>query len=148
MDTFRVVVDYSKTVAELLEGGDYDWTDDDVIGRNVLLTGSGIVEQDFILYHLNYVASTKEVLIALDRCGLRPATNHELLSFGIAYPGFQEEFPIIQLGTILVAIGGGLYVSLLGLDPWTGARFAAVRHPYDYSERWSAICRFLAVRKK
>lgn len=137
---FRVVVDYSKTLDEMIAAGLYDWKNDNINAKNFPVDGKGTSAVNVELIHFNRTIESNEALNELDKMGYRPATLPELLAFGAKYPDKQREFPIIALGSVwrrldfrcvacLVCGGGrrGLRLRWL-LNGWRADdRFAAVR---------------------
>lgn len=145
-DTYPVVVDYSKSFAEMVEDGKYDSRDEyGVTGKHFPMTGSGKAKIALHLVHLNYLAtSSGEVIAEMDKRGLRSATLPELLAFGAKYPDMQRQFPIAILGPAL------------WMYPFSGDRYIAELNEYNgrrdlslsvYGLDWCYRYRFLAVSK-
>lgn len=139
---FKVEVDYGKTLAEMIESGRYDWTNDDITSKRFPIRGEGKVERALVLVHPNRMVSTDEALSELDRRGLRPAKIEELLALGITRPELQKEFPIVALGSHWVDPHGDRYFAYLDWDD--DERNLRLRW---YGNVWYEIYRFLAVRK-
>jgi hypothetical protein len=95
----------------------------------------------FTFVHLNRnKVKNEEVLAAMEREGLRPATFTEFLAFMLKYRELGMKFPIAALGSVghifcfegfpvFFALSPELYLSI------------------NYSNHWDALYRFLAVRK-
>jgi len=140
-DKFKVVVDYSRSLAEMIQSGKYEWVKPDITDKHFPIQGQGQVELDIELVHYGKFMQSDEIIQDLDNRGLRPATLPELLAFGVKYPEKQREFPIVALGSLWRAWDGFHYVAYLydsgsgrGLDRgiwaagWgSGYRFAALR---------------------
>lgn len=140
--TYPVVIDYGKSVEEMVVYGNYNWSNPNITSKNFPLSGTGNVSVSLELVHPNKPASTREVSDYLEANGLRAATIEEMLAFGMAYPEIQREFPVIALGFSWVASGGDRDVPYLGRG----------RSDRELDLRWSGhgwgdVCRFLAVRK-
>jgi len=97
---FRVTVDYTKTLVEMIKAGNYDWVDSDITDKNFPLQGQGQVELNIKLINYGKFMDSAEIIRDLDNRGLRPATLPELLAFGSKYPEKQREFPIVALGSL------------------------------------------------
>jgi hypothetical protein len=143
-DTYKVVVDYGKTLTEMIKLGKYAWVNDDISDKHFPIQGAGTQEAELVLVHLNREATTKEVLEHLNALGLEPAKVEHLLAFGAAYPEIQKEFPIVALGSIWVGDVG--YRGCPFLDFGDGKRGLDLRWRDD-DDHWRDDCRFLAVRK-
>ena len=141
-NVFSVLVNYGRSVADLIAAGNYDWKDRDVNDRNFPTVRSGEARVDIILVHFNCYISTKDVLAELDKQGLRPAELPELLVFGATYPDLQRQFPIVALGSVWRGLDGFRCVPCLsGGDSERGLSL------FWIGRDWVALCRFAAVRK-
>jgi len=56
--------------------------------------------QVFEYFHPKRIISTQEVLREMDREGVRPADDEELLRFAKKYPKEQSKYPIVALGSV------------------------------------------------
>ena len=137
---FRVTVDYSRSLAEMIGAGKYDWVNFDITAEHFPITGTGKAEVNLVLVHFNRAMSTNEVLDDFKKRGLRPAKIEELLALGERYPDLQREFPIVALGSAFENPRGRRYCPFL----W---RVGAERGlDLRLLERgWSGSFRFLAV---
>jgi len=143
-EIYKVVVDYSATLAEMIKAGKYDWFNDDITDKHFPIQGTGKNEVELVLVHLNRNATTKEVLEHLNGQGLEPAKIEHLLAFGSTYPELQRQFPIIALGSVWVdSHGYRYYPSLYSFD---SKRRLSLYWRGD-GGHWGDACRFLAVRK-
>jgi len=141
-DIYSVVVDYDMSLADMIKVGKYDWVNNDITAEYFPITGSGKVEIDFQLVHLDKSTSSKEVLSHMEKNNLRPATLAELLAFGAKYPELQREFPICALGSSWVDSGGDRGVpGLVRRDSERGLDLGW------FDGDWGGYGRFLAVRK-
>lgn len=141
-EVFRLSVDYSKSLADMIVAGKYGYTNTDITADHFPVVGSGTVEMDAVLVHLGRNATTDEVICELDTRGLRPATMFELLVFGAMFPEKQREFPIVEFGSCWVDPDGNRNFGYL-------SRNVGKRGLYlDWSGiEWRGNCRFLAVPK-
>lgn len=141
-DVFRVVVDYSKSLATMIKAGKYNWHDPAICESHFSVKSKGKeVELDIELIHYGKFIISENIIRDMERRSLRPAKLPELLAFAVAYPEMQYEFPIVALGSVwrdgdgycCVAClrrdvsGRGLYLSLLDGAWRSNYRFAAVR---------------------
>jgi len=139
---YSVIVDYNKTVEEMVLAGHYNWSNSNINSRNFPFNGTGKVSVICELVHLDKVVRSKDVLSYMEANSLRPATVEELLMFGVTYPDTQREFSIMCLGSSWSTPVGNCNVPYLYRDGsnrnlnliWFGGR-------------WHESCRFLAVRK-
>jgi hypothetical protein len=143
-ETYKSMVDYSKTLAEMIKAGDYGWFNDDITEKHFPLQGAGQYEVEMELVHLNRNVTTKEVLEHLNNLGLEPAKIEHLLAFGAAYPELQRQFPIVALGSSFVGGGGVRFYPCLS----SGGDRRELSLGWDVDDsHWDDDCRFLAVRK-
>ncbi|TSC83630.1 MAG: Uncharacterized protein G01um101413_959 [Parcubacteria group bacterium Gr01-1014_13] len=162
--TYSVTIDYSKSLAQMIVAGKYDYANPDIVEKNFPIQRPNASEGDIqssgnpyrtlgiqndnnteiVLVHLKKVVTTTEVLAHMDKLGLRPARIEELLAFGEKYPKKQLEFPIVALGSVWVYSDQLRHVACLdrngserdlNLD-WGNPAYA-----------WSEVCRFAAVSK-
>lgn len=139
---FRVTVDYTQSLAEMIAAGKYDWINPDITADNFPISGNDQVEVNLELIHFNRTMESDDVLKELDKAGLRPATIAELLAFGIKYPEKQREFPVVALGSIWQGRGGDRDVP--GLWSLSDVRSLSLSW---FESRWDEDCRFAAARK-
>lgn len=138
--TYHLVVDYTQSFKQMIVAGHYDWVNSE-IEKNFSVQGTGTVNLDTELVHLNRNIGSDEALKELDHLGYRAATAEELLAFGAAYPEKQREFPIVALGTVRHVLGLR-HVLCLWRDR-SERRLVLRWFVLDWSDRY----RFLAVRK-
>lgn len=93
--------------------------------------------------HLDYSASSEEVLAEIDKRGFRPCLPEELIAFGDAYPEEQQKFCIVALGSE-ANVGGGCRVAFLFLWDDGDGRSLGLD---SVDGVWDDDCRFLVVRK-
>jgi len=141
-DGFWVVVDYSKSLTEMISAGNYDWVNSDISEKNFPVNGKGQIESNIELIHYGKSMSSEDVIQDMETKGLRPATLSELLAFGKSYPDKQREFPIVALGSVWRNLFGTRFVAFL-------SSFDSKRllHLCIWGGGWVESCRFAAVRK-
>ncbi len=101
--TYPAVVDYTKTLYQMITDGKYDLYNPNITPENFPIFPvfeHGKTEVAFQIIHPSEFSSTKEIIAEMNRCNLRPATLPELLAFGAKYPDIQRQFPIVALGSI------------------------------------------------
>ena len=139
---FRVTVDYSRSLAEMIAAGKYDWSNSGITADHFPVKGEGVSEVELTLVHFNRFMSTDAVLKELAKTGFRPAKIEELLALGEKYHDLQREFPIVALGSVwrdpgddrrCACLWGGDSRRSLSLD-WLG-------------DGWHENFRFLVVRE-
>jgi hypothetical protein len=146
--TFDLSVDYSRSLAEVIAAGNYNYVNDNITEEN-FPTDKGdpqwgadgrVVEA--VLLHPDRLTESDEVLGELGRMGLRPGTMFELAHFGEQHPEARCQFSVVALGSVWTDPDGDPAVGYLGegagwrdLDlGWCGFR-------------WGVDCRFLAFHK-
>ncbi len=144
----KVVVDYGKSLAEMIAAGKYDgYINPDITEKHFPIPKipAGLptkVELNLKLVHFNKVMTSDQVLAELKKQGLRPATLPELLAFGAAYPDKQREFPIVALGSVWRGPSGDR--SVPGLWGCAGGRGLDLGW---FGGDWGGYYRFLVVRE-
>lgn len=141
METYPITVDYSKSLDEMIEAGNYDWVNTEITDKHFPIKRR---KKTIDIELVNYNTSMKsdDILKDLNKRGLRPATLPELLAFGTTHPDRQRDVPIVALGSAwrfardypqVAGIGHDDRGRALDLESW-GAK-------------WRVSCRFAAVRK-
>lgn len=141
-DNFRIVVDYSKSLAEMISVGNYDWANSDISEKNFPVKGNGHVELNIELIHYDKRMESDDIVRDMESRNLRLITPPELLAFGKAYPDKQRKFPIIALGLVCRCLYNYRYVAYLcSRGSKRGLGLASV------IGGWNEDCRFAAVHK-
>lgn len=125
---YSIAVDYSKSLAEMIEAGNYDWIHLDIMNKHFPVKGSGKLNLKAEVIRYNRPISLDDVLRDLDRRGLRPANLPELLVFGEKYHDERHKYPIVELGQhwaygryrYVVYFFGGGSGRILDLRRWMG----------------------------
>jgi len=141
-DGFHIVVDYARSLSEMISAGAYDWVNSDITSEHFPVKGEGRVELVPELVHYGKSMSSDDIIRDMDKRGLRPATLPELLAYGEKNPEKQREFPIVALDSVgrgrrgyrcVACLCCGGSARGLGLSVWSGG--------------WDGHFRFLAFRK-
>jgi len=140
--TFKVTVDYSKSLAEMIKAGHYDWVNNVIVADHFPVQGKGQSEAEVALFHFNRNISSDDAIAEMAIAGYRPARIEELLALGASQPEFQKEFPIVALGSAWQDPGGHRHVPCLR---WNGAK--RYLNLGWFEGDWSGRYRFAAVRK-
>lgn len=117
-------VDYSKTLAEMIEAGGYDYVDPKITPEHFPNKKSGTDKITVELIQLNRNGmETDDIFKELDTRDLRPADLPELLSVGKAYKAYPKEdrcgLAIAALGTPWKIPNGrirGMYAQFIGMS--------------------------------
>lgn len=141
-ETYPLNVDYDQKIEDAVADGKYDYKNDDITSKNFPTSRKGSADIVLHLVHFNRNISSDDVILELDKLGLRPAETHEELAFGAAHPDIQRQFPIVALGSVWQDRDGDRYVPCL-------FRVGSERSLYLdwFGNGWSADCRFAAVPK-
>lgn len=139
---YKIVVDYSMSLANMILAGDYGYVNPNITAENFPVQGEGAIELDGVLVHFNRDIESDDAVKEMDQMGLRPATMAELLAFGAKFPEIQREFPIVGLGHSWMGPRG--FRSVGYLDFWYGGRRVCLDR---WAGAWDAFYRFLGVRK-
>lgn len=140
--TYKLTVNYDRTVADGIAAGKYDWANDNITQQNFPSKRSGMAEVNVQLVPFGRVMTTDEVTRELDKLDLRSAELPELLALGGKHPDLQKEGPIVALSSRWQDSYGHWFVPYLrrhdagrALDlHWTVSQ-------------WNVIFRFAAVSK-
>lgn len=140
--TFKIMVDYGKTLAEMVAAGKYDWVDSDITAEHFPVQGEGKKEKEVAFFHFNRTITSDQVISEMDKAGYRPATIEELLVIGASQPELQRQFPIVAIGSVLRLSCGLRRVPCLD---WDGLERDLDFH--WFKNDWRDACRFVALRK-
>ncbi len=138
---YRITVDYSLAMVEMIAIGKYDWGNKDINTKNFPMYGKGTSDLTVELVCFGKFMKFQDVLRELRSRGLRPGTLSELLAFGATYPKKQLEFPILQIGSVWSDRGGRRVVFLRKGNKERGVSVVWTRYG------WGPYYRFIAVRK-
>ena len=144
---FKVVVDYTKSLAEMIEAGKYDWKNSDITQEHFPVQGQGREEKDVVLFHFGrYIfgryISSEDAIAEMAKAGYCPAQIQELLALGAANPELQKQFPIVALGSAWQSPDGNRGVPYLF---WSVRERDLDLSWFEFD--WDEDYRFAAVRK-
>jgi hypothetical protein len=151
--TYKVTVDYSMSLADMIAAGKYDMVTKEMMTQaRFPFEARDAEEVELHLVHFDRETTTREVLAELVERGLRPATLPELCALGAFLPQLQRQFHIVALGSRWQNSHGYLYYPLLqelsGVDKLGGARkLTATGWDDEPGDWWFGNERFLAVSK-
>jgi len=98
--TYRVTVNYALTLEQMIQAGKYDAINPDITESNFPVNVRDNGEVKVHLVPFDCIMKTDDVLVELNKQGLRPAELPELLALGAQYPELQRRFPIVALGSV------------------------------------------------
>jgi hypothetical protein len=148
--SFPLSIDYSKSLAESVTAGHYDFANLNITEENFPTTmgdpeivdnptGLHVVEADLV--HLDCFVGSYGVLREMECLGLRPGTMRELTAFG-EHSDIQRQYLIVALGSVWTNPIGDRVVGCL----WEDAVSRGLRLS-KFDDGWRAGARFLAFRK-
>lgn len=140
--SYKLLVNYDQTLAEMILAGRYDWVNSDITAEHFPVTGEGEKSVEVTLFHFDRPIISEDAIREMDQAGFRPARIEELLALGAAQPDLQREFPIVELGSVWVGRGGCRDAGYLDCR---GSKRELVLHWFDSG--WDGHCRFAAIRK-
>ncbi len=97
---FRILVDYSLPLEDMIRAGNYDWVGSSIIQNFPSNCDWGVHGVTAELFHFDRTMNSDEAIAEMEEQGYRPATIVELLAFGAEHPELQREFPIFALGSV------------------------------------------------
>ena len=108
--TYKVMIDYQMSLAEMIKLGEYDFVDEKITDNLFLIHGTGQHEVTLVLVCLDYMRPTDKVLEFLNKQGLEPAKIEHLLTLGalIATSQVQIKLPVVALGSSLRTVYGSI----------------------------------------
>lgn len=143
MSSFDVVVDYTRSLSNMIKAGNYDWVDGDIDADHFPVKGEGKYRVSVILFHFNRCMKSNNVIAAMDEQGFRAARIEELLALGAEHPDLQREFPIVAFGSVWWDPDGHRHVP----SAWSSAGRRYYLGLHWLENDWNSDCRFAAVRK-
>jgi len=139
---FKVVVDYTKTLKQMIHAGNYDWVNPDINEMNFKVEGQGKQEKEIVLFHFGRYISSGDAIAEMAKAGYCPAQIQELLALGAANPELQKQFPIVALGSAWQNPDGNRGVTYLF---WSVRERDLDLSWFEFD--WDEDYRFAAVRK-
>ena len=142
-----LALDHSRSLEDLIKAGNYDWFNDDITAKRFPITGTGIEELEFDLFHPNRSILSENAITEMEKSDdperpWMPAEIAHLLVFGEAFPDLQRKFPIIALGSVAKVDGARRVPCLRKVG--SGRRLDL----YWFASGWPGYYRFLRVRRK
>ncbi len=141
---FKVLVDCTKSLAEMVSAGKYNWVNNDITQDHFPISGQDQKEVEVILFHFNRAISSEDAISEMGKVGFRPATIEELLALGVSQPELQKQFPIVALGSVWQHPSGHHYVPFLG---WAVVGRSLDLFWFDYGWCKNLGYRFVVLRK-
>ncbi len=143
---YPVVVDYSKSLDEMIQSGNYVEVDRDITTENFPVEDYYKARINLQLIYFGRDTTPEEVIQEMDRRSLRPATLPEMLAFGAKYPEMGVEFPVMAFGSISTKQDDVFNVPYLGQDVMTtGLRELGL---FWYDLGWGWTFHYLAAPKQ
>jgi len=144
-DIFRLSVDYSQSLEQMIAAGQYDWTNDSITAQRFPIEGNCVVEFEGRYFHFNRNISSENVIKEIEAADTAnpwsTAKIEHVLSHGKTFPEEQRKFPIIGLGSVAEVLGNRDVPYLDRLDSERELDLGW------FDDDWDPVCRFLAVRK-
>lgn len=141
--SYQLEVDYSLTLEQMIAAGNYSWCHNEIKNDNFPFPSEKQGKRESIkvdLYVPAQVMSSKEIILAMEKIGGRPATLFELLAFGSAYPNKQHRFSIVALGSVVESLKFFPSVPFLSSgESWRGVNLVVA------TDTFPANFRFLMV---
>lgn len=95
--TFRVKVNYTLSLEEMIQAGQYDWVNPRILRELGPFTGARHQEYELLNYRIDRMMTTREILQALEKDGLVAATLPLMLAHTARYGG---DGSFVSLGTL------------------------------------------------
>ena len=141
-NAFRIMTGGTRTTDEVIEAGNYGWTNDMVNGKNFPMRPMPEGPREIVFLEFDHDPGSEEVLVEAQRQGLERPLYEDALFFGEQYPEEQRNAPIVFLHKPWQSPGGFLFVLVLRC----GGRDRSLGLGY-FDDGWRQRCRFAFVRK-
>ena len=99
-DLFPVTVNYDLSVEAAIEAGNFQAVHADISSKNFPSQRSGQANLELVLVRFEHRMRSEDVILELEKEGLRAAALPEFLAFGAKYPDIQRKFSIAGLGSV------------------------------------------------
>jgi hypothetical protein len=139
---FKVEVDGTKTLEQMVADGQYGQVNKDITKKNFRIRDQAKRAATIELLSLGNDISSEKIIKELNKAGYRPATIDELLALADSQPDLQRQFSIIALGSVWRGFSN--YNFVVGLDHVGDDRELDV---FFWGLIWDDSYRFAAVRK-
>lgn len=143
--TFKIVVDYSQTLQQMIAVGNYDFVHQEITADHFFVQMGVPRAIEVVLFHFNRLISSDDAIAAMAKEGCRPATIEELLFLKVSQPGLKRKLTV-ALGSRWRHPCGDLEVPILHwrvMPPSLNPRLQL----YCLKHAWHPDTRFVAVRK-
>lgn len=140
-ESYPIIVDYSKSLQQMIEAGGYDYANPDITAEHFPVA-EGQAELEAVLLHFNLRIGSDEALQLMGAQGFRAGSLPELCAFGARHPDVQRQFPIVALGSVWTDSGGSRFVASLWGNHGKRSLFLDW-----FEDDWDPYYRFLAFRK-
>ena len=143
---FALVVDYSKTIEQIIADGKYCYADHRMTSEFFPIPPEMIgkkIEVSAKVFNFGRIG-LNDSISELDKAGYRPATLMELLALGLLFLKPQKQFSILALGSIGFFLYTRRFVPRLDFDGFSKRRLQ-LQWLDDGSYR--AYDRYLGIRK-
>ena len=150
---FSVVIDYNMSLSGMIAAGGFGFYRDDNLGSpyinpnitedNFPFEREGVAKIKLSLVTITNAMETDDIINALTKMSMRPATLPELIAFGSKYRGkYEIPINIMALGSSMRSpMSGNLYSPILSF--YGNALYLEAYDQYWYEKCYS----FLAVRE-
>ena len=139
---YKIVVDYDRSLAQMIQDGNYDSVHDSIIAEHFPVSGEGRHTISVVLLHFSRAMTFDKVLVEMNKQGYRPATIEKLLALGKAHPDLQRKFQIVALDSFWENLYGSYRAPCL--HGCVDSRRLCLGW---FGDVWDTNDRFLAVRK-
>jgi hypothetical protein len=137
-----IAVDYGISLQEMIAGGNYDWTSDEITPVLFPVQGFGVKRFRTTLFHFGRTISSEDAVAAMTNRQCTPATHVHGLAFGAIFPDEQRKYPIACLGSFAQLYG---HRSVVYLGSSNAGRYLLILSGWegDWGDDW----RFLPVQE-
>lgn len=149
-ETMELIIDYDKTIEQIISEGSYDWSNRDITSKNFPIPPEMIgekINESAELFYFGIGVESEYVIKEMDNNGYRPATLIELLFFGILFPWLQKRFTIVALGSFWFN-SPYYWIPYLSSDEEKKKRWIRLSRSNHIGPcTWFNDCRFLGIKK-
>lgn len=139
---FPVVVDYGRSLKEMVAAGNYGYVHRDIVLENFPVKEKGRKIIEIVLIKFDQKVSSENVIKYMDQKGFRPATLPELLALGEK----EENLDLLKNGGV-VAFGSMYHLSSGYRVAFLDWRFKNRLRTIRAERVWEKFYSFAAVRK-
>lgn len=143
MRDFILTVNYDHSLKQMIEAGEYDWTDMDFVSSRFPIVGTGVRKFEANVFHFGCSVSSEMAVKAINILGWKPGKIEHLLAYGGKHPVDQLKFPIVAIGSVAEVFLGYAAPCLRS----SGPAMRSLTLPRVTNSNWANWYRFLAVRE-